>query len=56
MRNIMSNLQNGCYRVKVLKVFDSPKTKEEEVKILEESRILIQKQLEEWRKIPTDRM
>ncbi len=56
MRNIMSNLQNGCYRVKVLKVFDSPKTKEEEVKILEESRILIQRQLEEWRKIPTDRM
>ena len=55
MKNIMSNLQNGCYRVKVLKVFDSPATKDDEVKILEESRALIQKQLEEWRKIPTDK-
>ncbi len=56
LKNIMSKLQNGCYRVKVLKIFDSPLTKEDEVKILEESRELIQKQLEEWRKIPTDVM
>ncbi len=56
LKNIMSKLQNGCYRVKVLKIFDSPKTKEEEVSILEQSRILIQKQLEKWRKIPTDKM
>lgn len=53
MKNIMSKLQNGCYRVKVLKIYDSPKNKEEEVHILEESRELIQKQLEEWRRIPT---
>ncbi len=54
MTRIMNNLENGCYRVKVLKVFDCPKTKEEEVQILEESRTLIQAQLEEWRKLSTD--
>lgn len=56
LKNIMSKLQNGCYRVKVLKVFDSPKTKEDEVEILEESRRLIQEQLEKWRRIPADEM
>lgn len=50
---IMTKLKNGCYRVKVLKVYDSPKTKEEEVFILEESRKLIQEQLDEWRKLPS---
>jgi 1-acyl-sn-glycerol-3-phosphate acyltransferase len=54
MNKIMTELRNGCYRVKVLKVFDSPKTKEEEVYILEESRRLIQEQLEQWRKLPAD--
>lgn len=54
MRHIMSNLKNGCYRVKVIKVFDSPKTKEEEVFVLEESRRLIQEQLNEWRVLDTD--
>lgn len=54
MGKLMHNLKNGCYRVKVLKVFDCPKTKEEEVAMLEESRQLIQAQLEEWRKLSTD--
>ncbi len=53
MKNIMSNLRNGCYRVKVLKVFDSPSNKEEEAFVLEESRRLIQEQLVEWRKLPS---
>ncbi|MEE1165869.1 MAG: lysophospholipid acyltransferase family protein [Treponema sp.] len=54
LRHIMSNLKNGCYRVKVMKVFDPPKTKDEEVYVLEESRRLIQEQLNQWRKLDTD--
>ncbi|MEE1213337.1 MAG: lysophospholipid acyltransferase family protein [Treponema sp.] len=54
LNRIMTNLKNGSYRVKVLKVFDSPKTKEDEVYILEESRRLIQEQLEKWRALPSD--
>ena len=54
LRHIMSNLKNGCYRVKVMKVFDPPKTKDEEVYVLEESRRLIQEQLDQWRKLDTD--
>lgn len=51
---IMRNLKNGCYRVKVLKVFESPKTKEDESKVLEESRRLIQEQVTEWHGLRTD--
>ena len=47
---IARNLYKGSYKVKVLKVYDAPTTKEEEAKILEEGRELIVKQLEEWRK------
>ena len=42
-------LKRGAYKVKVLKVFDAPQNKEEEKLILEESKNLIQKQLDEWR-------
>lgn len=52
--HIMRSLKNGCYRVKVVKVFDAPKTKEEESAVLEESRLLIQKQLDEWRLLDND--
>lgn len=52
--HIMRNLKNGCYRVKVVKVFDSPKTKEEENFVLEESKRLIQQQLDQWRTLNTD--
>lgn len=51
LNRIMSNLKNGCYRVRVVKVFDAPTTKEEETAVLEESRRLIQQQLDEWRQI-----
>lgn len=51
---ILTNLKRGCYRVKVLKVYDCPKTKEECNVILDESRVLIQKQLDEWRKLPSN--
>lgn len=53
--NVMTSLKNGCYRVKILKVFDSPKDKEEEERLLQEARTLIQNQLDEWRKIPSSK-
>ena len=46
---IFSNLTKGSYRVKVLKVYDCPKGKEEEKKILAESFDLIDAQLKAWR-------
>ena len=55
LRKIFTSLKRGCYRVKVLKVYDSPKTKEECNSILEESAQMIQNQVMEWRKLPTDK-
>lgn len=52
LKNIFVSLRRGCYRIKVVKVFDCPKTKEDCLSVLEESRDLIQKQLEEWRELP----
>jgi len=49
---IMRRLKNGSYRVKVLKVFPAPKTKDAQAALLEESRALIQAQLDEWRNLP----
>lgn len=51
IKKILKNLKKGCYRVKVLKVYDAPKTKEECQTILSESEVLIQNQLIEWRKL-----
>lgn len=53
IKKIASNMKVGCYRVKVLKVYGSPKTKDECNTILEESKILITQQVEEWRKLPS---
>lgn len=50
LRTIMTNLHNGFYRVKVLKIYPCPETKETQVKILDEGRMLIQNQLDEWHK------
>lgn len=52
LRKLMTNLKHGCYRVKVLRVYEPPKTKEECNKILEESKLLIQQQIEYWRQLP----
>ena len=46
----MRNLYKGYYRVKVLKVVDAPKTKEEQLAVLDEAKTLIQNQLDEWRR------
>ncbi|MBQ0002545.1 MAG: 1-acyl-sn-glycerol-3-phosphate acyltransferase [Treponema sp.] len=49
LRHIMENISHVDYKVKILKIYDAPSSKEEQVKILEESRELMQKQLDEWR-------
>ncbi|MBO5235509.1 MAG: 1-acyl-sn-glycerol-3-phosphate acyltransferase [Spirochaetaceae bacterium] len=43
------NLHNGVYRVKVLKIYPAPTSKQEQLSILEEGKELIQKQLDQWR-------
>ena len=55
LRKLVTNLKYGCYRVKVLRVYDSPKTKEDCNKILEESRVLMQQQIEYWRQMPANK-
>lgn len=50
LKTIFQNLHNGYYRVKVMDVFPAPKSKEEQVAILEKGKELIQAQLDEWRK------
>lgn len=54
LTKIFTNLKRGCYRVKILKCYDAPQTKEECTEILDEARQIIQKQIEEWRKLPND--
>lgn len=51
---ILTNLKKGSYRVKILKVYEEPAGKEDEKRILEESRTLIEQQLEKWRSLPSD--
>lgn len=54
LSKLLTNLKKGAYRVKILKVFDAPQSKEDEKRILEVSRQLIQEQLDSWRKLPAD--
>lgn len=51
LRKIFTKLKRGSYRVKVVKIYDCPKTKEEAAKVLEDARSAIQTQVEEWRKL-----
>jgi 1-acyl-sn-glycerol-3-phosphate acyltransferase len=46
---VFRNLRNGFYHIKILKIFPAPQCKQEHVQILEESKTLIQNQLEQWR-------
>ncbi|MCH5292345.1 MAG: 1-acyl-sn-glycerol-3-phosphate acyltransferase [Treponema sp.] len=54
LRRLFTRLKRGCYRVKILKVYDNPKTKEECNALLEESAQMIQKQVMEWRSLPSE--
>jgi 1-acyl-sn-glycerol-3-phosphate acyltransferase len=49
LEGIGRHLHNGSYRVKILKIYDAPQNKEQQLRILEEGRALIQAQLDEWR-------
>ena len=53
LTSVTTNLKKGCYRIKVLKVFDPPKSKEECNELLDEAKILIQAQLDEWATLPS---
>ena len=55
LRKLMTNIKYGCYRVKILKIYEPPKSKEECNQILEESRILMQQQIEYWRQLPANK-
>ena len=52
--NVIRNLSKGSYRAKILKIYPAPQGKEDEKVILEESKSLIQAQLDEWRALPAD--
>ena len=52
LNDIVRNLCKGFYRVKLLDVLPAPENKEEEQALLEKSKSMIQKQLDEWRKLP----
>ena len=49
LKNIFTNLKDGSYRVKVLKVFPPPNGKEEQNAVLNEAKALIGAQLDKWR-------
>ncbi len=46
---IIRHLQNGTYRIKILKIYPAPQSKQDQVQILEEGKELIQDQLDAWR-------
>ncbi len=49
LKHVFENLSKINYKCKVLKVYPYPETKEEQVRVLEEAKKLVQKQLDEWR-------
>lgn len=53
LTKLTANLKRGCYRIKALKIYDNPKTKEECNIILDEAQNMIQMQIDEWRKMPS---
>lgn len=50
LKHIFENISRINYKVKVLKVYPCPETKEDQVKILEEAKEIMQQQLDQWRK------
>jgi 1-acyl-sn-glycerol-3-phosphate acyltransferase len=49
LTGIFRNLRNGTYRIKIIKIFPTPNSKQEQIAILEEGKALIQTQIDEWR-------
>lgn len=51
VKQFFTALNNGSYRVKVLKVYEPPKNKQEIAELLDESKELIADQLTKWRSL-----
>jgi 1-acyl-sn-glycerol-3-phosphate acyltransferase len=49
LEGIFKHLQNAFYRIKIVKIFPAPTSKQEQIAILEEGKALIQAQLDVWR-------
>ena len=52
LKGLLKNIHKGSYRLKVLKVYPCPNGKEECNALLDEAKVLIEKQLAEWRQKP----
>ena len=55
-KDLVKNMENFDYRVKVLRKFDAPSTKQEIQEIIERSAEDISKQVYEWREIDKDKI
>lgn len=53
LTKFFKNLSRGAYRVKIMKIYDCPQTKEDCLNLLEESRNLINEQVHQWRQLPS---
>jgi 1-acyl-sn-glycerol-3-phosphate acyltransferase len=49
LTGILRNMKNGCYRVKLLKIYPPPATKQAQMEVVTEGKALIAAQLAEWR-------
>lgn len=49
LMGMAKNLKNGFYRIKIVKIYPTPTNKTEQMHILEEGKVCIQKQLDIWR-------
>jgi 1-acyl-sn-glycerol-3-phosphate acyltransferase len=49
LMDVFRNIKHGSYRIKVLKIYPAPQNKQDQLHILDESRALIQNQLDKWR-------
>ena len=49
LSKIIKNLHDGSYKIKALKVYDAPKTKQDQLAILEDAHKRISEQLVQWR-------
>lgn len=50
LKKSLTNLKDEIYKIKALKVYPPPVTKQEQVAVLEDSKAVIQKQLDEWQR------
>lgn len=46
----LSKMEGGSFKIKIVKIYDTPKTKVEQVAVLEDGKKLIEQQLAYWRK------